>query len=419
MTMYALIDCNNFYASCHRIFQPTLTGQPIVVLSNQDGCVIARSDEAKALNIPMGAVYFEYKNILEKEKVHVFSAKFSLYGDMSNRVMTILKEYSPEVELYSIDEIFLKLTGFNEYDLQDYALRMKKQVEQWTGIPISVGIGPTKSLAKTANKIAKKFKKQTTGVYVIDTDELKWKVLKWQKVEDIWGIGSQFHKFLKSHNVITALDFVNLPEAFVQKHLSVVGKRLQRDLKGIETLFLEEQKPKKNIATTRSFDRNYTKYQEVKERIITFTIIAAERLRMQKSVCKSISVFVRTNRHRKELQQYNNGYEVHLPFETNSTLELIKYAITALDKIYCDGYAYKKAGVILHDIVSEENYQYSLFTQRDERHVKLMQVIDKINLNSPNKIKFGGQDLTSVWKMRQTNLCPSYTTNINDIIEVK
>jgi DNA polymerase V len=253
--MFALVDCNNFYASCERVFRPELNNQPIVVLSNNDGCVIARSNEAKAVGVPMGAPMFKLKELLKQHKIHVFSANFALYGDMSNRVMTMLNEYTPEMEIYSIDEAFLKLTGFTLVNLKDYGESIQKTVTKSTGIPISVGIAPTKALAKVANRIAKKYPKETNGSYVIDSDEKRIKALKWLAIDDVWGIGRQHAKRLRAINVNTAYDFTLLTDQWVQQYLSIIGLRLKKDLEGIETLDLEQVKAKKSIATTRTFEK--------------------------------------------------------------------------------------------------------------------------------------------------------------------
>lgn len=418
--MFALIDCNNFYASCERVFRPDLNGKPVVVLSNNDGCVIARSNEAKAVGIPMGAPAFEYEPLFKQHQVQVFSANFALYGDMSHRVMTILSEYAPEMEIYSIDEIFLKLEGFQEhYNLQDYGTQMRTKVTRWTGIPISVGIAPTKALAKVANRIAKKYPTQTKGTYSIDTEEKRIKALKWLKVEDVWGIGRQHAKRLQAQQVFTAYDFTQLPEDWVRKNMAVVGVRLQQDLKGIPTLVLEESQPKKSIATTRSFDSNYTEYQQLAERVSTFAASCAEKLRQQQSCCSSLMVFIHTNGHRKDLPQYSRNIVVQLPFATNSSIELAKFATQALQHIFLKGYAYKKAGVIVQDLSSERITQMSLFENRNERHIPLMQAIDQVNhLFGQQKVRLASQDLKRIWKMKQEKLSPRYTTNLNDIITI-
>ena len=419
--MFALIDCNNFYASCERVFRPDLNGKPIVVLSNNDGCVIARSNEAKAAGIPMGAPAFEYESVFKQHNVHVFSANFALYGDMSNRVMTILSDYSPEMEIYSIDECFLKLDGYDKfYNLQQYGEEMRTKVQKWTGIPISIGIAPTKALSKLANRIAKKFPEKTNGVYIIDTEEKRIKALKWLKIEDVWGIGRQHTKRLHAQNIFTAFEFTQLADEWVRKNLAIVGLRLKHDLQGIPTLDLDELQPKKNIATTRSFEDNYTKFEQLKERIATFASSCAEKLRKQKSSCQSLMVFIHTNRHRKDLPQYSRNIVIKLPFPTNSSIELATFAIQGLKRIFKEGYAYKKAGVIVQDFTPETVTQTNLFESRNERHIPLMQAIDKVNKQyGQQKIRLASQDLKRVWKMKQEKLSPCYTTKLSDIITVQ
>ncbi len=417
--MFALIDCNNFYASCERVFRPDLNGKPIVVLSNNDGCVIARSNEAKAVGIPMGAPAFEYEKLFQQHGVRVFSANFALYGDMSNRVMTILSNYSPDMEIYSIDEAFLKLKGFDFFNLQAYGEEMRMKVTKWTGIPISVGIAPTKALAKVANRIAKKYPKQTKGTYIIDSEEKRIKALKWLKVEDVWGIGRQHSKRLNAMGVKNAFDFTQLEDEWVRKQMAIVGLRLKYDLQGIPTLDLEATQIKKNIATTRSFEKNYTEYNQLAERICTFAASCAEKLRKQNSCCNSLMVFIHTNGHRKELPQYSRNIVLKLPFPTNSSIELAKFATQALRHIFKTGYAYKKAGVIVQDFTQTDTLQQTLFENRDERHIPLMQAIDKLNtLFGQQKIRLASQDIKRVWKMKQEKLSPRYTTNLNDIITI-
>lgn len=418
--MFALIDCNNFYASCERVFRPDLNGKPIVVLSNNDGCVIARSNEAKAVGIPMGAPAFEYKKLFQQHHVKVFSANFALYGDMSHRVMTILSEYTPEMEIYSIDECFLKLDGLEHLDLQDYGEQMRCKVAKWTGIPVSVGIAPTKSLSKLANRIAKKFPERTNGVYIIDSEEKRLKALKWLKIGDVWGIGRRHAQRLKAQNVQTAFEFTQLSDAWVRKNMSVVGLRLKQDLQGIKTLDLETVQPKKNIATTRTFETNYTTYEQLHERVVTFAVSCAEKLRKQKSCCHSLMVFIHTNRHRGDLSQYSKNIVIQLPFPTNSSIELANFAAQALKRIFKEGYAYKKAGVIVQDFTPENTLQTTLFESRNERHVALMKTIDKINVQfGQQKIRLGAQDPKRVWKMKQEKLSPRYTTQLSDIITIK
>jgi DNA polymerase V len=418
--MFALVDCNNFYASCERAFRPDLIGKPIVVLSNNDGCVIARSNEAKAIGIPMGAPSFQYEQLFRQHNVQVFSANFALYGDMSQRVMDVLGQYSPDMEIYSIDEAFLKLTGLSHLNLHSYGTDMRRKVTKWTGIPISVGIAPTKALAKVANRIAKKYSDKTQGVYIIDTAEKTTKALKWLKIADVWGIGPQHAKRLGAINVKTAYDYTQLDDHWVKKNLSIVGLRLKHDLQGIPTLNLDPAQAKQNIATTRSFESNYTLYEQLQERVSTFAVSCAEKLRQQNSCCNSLMVFVKTNGHRSDLPQYSRNIVVKLPFPTNSSMELSNFAIQALKQIFKQGYHYKKAGVIVQDLTPAGMPQLDMFNNSDQRHAAIMQVMDKMNqLYGQQKIRLGSQDSKRIWKMRQERLSPKYTTKLSDIIVIK
>lgn len=417
--MFALIDCNNFYASCERVFRPELNGKPVVVLSNNDGCVIARSNEAKALGIPMGAPAFEHEEVFKKNNISVFSANFALYGDMSHRVMTILADYSPDMEIYSIDEAFLKLNGFENFNLNDYGLQMRNKIFKWTGLPVSIGIAPTKALAKVANRIAKKFPEKTKSVYIIDSDEKRIKALKWLPVEDVWGIGRQHAKRLRAKNINNAFDFTQMSDHWVKKQMSIVGLRLKHDLQGIPTLDFEKIQPKKNIATTRTFESNYTELSQLEERVSTFAVSCAEKLRKQHSCCNTIMVFTHTNGHRKDLPQYSRNIVVKLPYPTNSNIELSKFAVGAIRKIFKKGFHYKKAGVIVMDFTPESITQLKIFENSDARHVPLMKAIDNINASfGQQKVKLASQDLKRVWKMNQQKLSPRYTTKLSEIITI-
>jgi DNA polymerase V len=418
--MFALVDCNNFYASCERLFQPDLIGKPIVVLSNNDGAVIARSNEAKALGIPMGAVAYQYEKFFIENGVSVFSANFALYGDMSSRVMRLLQEYTPELEIYSIDEAFLKLVGFEYFDLHQYGFEIQQRVRTWSGIPVCIGIAPTKSLAKVANRIAKKYPKHTSNSYVIDTEEKRVKALKWLKIEDVWGIGRKHAVRLREVGVQTAYDFTQINDAWVRRNLSVVGLRLKLDLQGIPVLDLEDVKSRKNISTTRSFERNLVEYQDVKERVTTFAVSCAEKLRRQNSCCTSVMVFIHTNSHRSELEQYSNSVIVKMPFPTSSSIEIAKFACDGLELIFRKGFQYKKAGVIIMDFKPQNEIQLNLFNNSNPKHYALMKVIDKVNKEfGQQKIKLASQDQKRVWKMKQERLSPRYTTKLSDIITVK
>ena len=418
--MYALVDCNNFYASCERLFRPELRGKPVVVLSNNDGCVIARSNEAKALNIPMGAVAYKYKEVFKKNNIHVFSSNYALYGDLSNRVMNVLRTFTPDIEIYSVDEAFLYFKGFENYNLQEYGARIKKEVEQFTGIPVSIGFAKTKSLSKVANRIAKKFPLHHNGVFVMDTKVKEEKALKWLKVEDIWGIGRQHSKKLYKHGIHTAYQLTQQHDDWIRKEFSVVGLRLKRDLSGIVTLNLDEVKDKKNIACTRSFDKNITDKGMIEERVSTFAAICSEKLRKQNSDCKAILIFIMTNRFRKDQQQYYNSITVKLPYQSNSAITISKYAKIGFNKIFKDGLQYKKAGVIVLDIVPTNPKQIELFVNENPKHLKLMKSIAYINRTLGNtKVKLASQDIGRTWKMKQEKLSKRYTTSWNELLEVE
>lgn len=418
--MFALVDCNNFYASCERVFQPNLNRQPIVVLSNNDGCVISRSNEAKALGVPMGAPAFKYDELFRKSNIRVFSSNYALYGDMSNRVMNLLREFTPDVEVYSIDEAFMKFSGFELFDLQQYGNHIREVVTKGTGIPISIGFAPTKALSKVANRIAKKYPNQTGGVYVLDNDERRIKALKWLKIEDVWGIGGRLSRRLYKYGVVNAYDFTLLPDEFVRKELSVVGLRLKRELSGLPTLDLEITKKKKAIATTRSFDHTLSDWSKVNERVATFAVSCAEKLRRQKSCCNMLMVFILTNGHRQDLKQYSRNIVVRTDYPTNSAIDLVRYASFGLKAIFKAGYQYKKAGVVVMGITPESQKQLNFFTRENPKHQHAMQTMDKINLSlGQQKIKLAVQDLGRTWKMRQEKLSPRYTTKLDEIITIK
>jgi DNA polymerase V len=419
--MFALVDCNNFYASCERVFQPSLNKQPIVVLSNNDGCVIARSNETKALGVPMGAPAFKYQEMFKKNNIHVFSSNYALYGDMSARVMNLLAEFTPDIEVYSIDEAFLKFEGFeNNFHLQAYGLQMRKRVEKGTGIPISIGIAPTKALAKVANKIAKKFSERTHSVYWIQNEEQRIKALQWTKIEDVWGIGRQHAKRLQDIGIENAFKFTQLPDPWVRKQMSVVGLRLKKELEGIPTLDLEEVQSKKAIATTRSFDHAYDDYEYIKERVSSFAISCAEKMRKQQSCCSIVMVFLKTNKFQTNEPQYGRSLAIQTPYPTNSSIDIVKYAIQTLEKIYKKGFKYKKAGVIVMGLGPEDSLQLNMFHHANPKHQDLMKKIDYLNKSlGQQKVKFACQDLSQLWKMKQERLSKRYTTKLSEIMEVK
>ena len=417
--MYALIDCNNFYASCERVFSPRLIGKPIVVLSNNDGCVIARSNESKPF-VPMGAVAFKYKEVFREHQVEVLSSNYPLYGDMSQRVMNILGDFTPDIEVYSIDEAFLKFKGGENRDLRQLGLEIQQKVRQYTQIPISIGFAHTKVLSKVANRISKNFIDETQGVYAIESERKRIKALKWIKVKDIWGLGRKTSAKLNDIGVYKASEYIQLSDHYIRKHFSVVGLRLKFELEGISVLELEDVKSKKSIATTRSFPITLSQFSDLKERVSTFASICGEKLRRQHSVCNAIMVFILTNAQRKELPQYRKNIVVKLPYATNSDITLSRYATTSLKNIYRKGYAYKKAGVIVMGIIPETSQQLNLFLNEPSTHKLLMHTVDAINHRlGVKKVKLASQDIPKTWPMRQEKLSKRYTTDWNELLEVQ
>lgn len=419
--MYALVDCNNFYASCERVFQPHLVGKPIVILSNNDGCIISRSDEAKALGIAMGAPEFKVRQELKDKNIQVFSSNYPLYGDMSHRVMKILEGFTPHVEPYSIDEAFMNFDGVPVTDFHDYGLQMKSRIMRWLSIPVSVGFAPTKALSKVANKIARKFPNRTQGVYVINSEEKRVKALKWTKIEDVWGIGFRLTKKMQARNINTAYDFT-LPqhEAYIKSTMGVVGLRLKYELEGQSVLELEEPKDKKNIAITRSFAGNITTLDAMKERVSTFATVCAEKLRKQKSCCQGVILYLRKDKYKVDRQRYNFYRMETLPYASNSSITISNLAIKMLKEVFEEGEIYKKAGVMVTNIIPESQKQFHLFEEENPKHLKLMQVMDEYyKKTGERKIKLANQDLVRTWTMKQEHLSKKYTTDFREILTIK
>lgn len=417
--MIALVDCNNFYASCERVFNPSLNKRPVVVLSNNDGCVIARSNEAKKAGIQMGVPAFQAEALFKRHNVAVYSANFSLYGDMSRRVMSILAGYTPLQEVYSVDECFLDLSGMQ--DLRAYGLRMKEQVGRWTGIPISVGVASTKALAKVANRIAKKYPSQTDGCHIIDTEEKRQKALRWLPVEDIWGVGRRNAAKLQAAGVTKALDFADMPESWVRKNMTITGVNLQKELNGIGCIDFVDWEKSKSYSVTRTFEKEYETWDEIKERVVTFTAMAAVKIRKQQSMCSRLSVFVQTNYFKDTEEALSRSIEVRLPFPTSSTLEIVDFAVAGLKKIYEPRLRYKRAGVTLYNFIDEDQHQPFLFEEMNSnpRHKKLMDTLDAINANtSCSGVRLASQDARR-FKMYQQHLSRKYTTDIREILDVK
>jgi DNA polymerase V len=426
--MIAIVDCNSFYCSCERLFKPHLHNKPVVVLSNNDGCIIARSDEAKAIGVDMAGPYFKAKPLIEQHGVAVFSSNYNLYGDLSWRVMETLRQMlgADRVEVYSVDEAFLDLAHIAPNDLQRIATEIKDTVEEWTGIKVSIGVAPTKVLSKVANRLAKKNKQVTQCVLVLNSANRIQQALQKTAVEDVWGVGRQYAYKLQQKNILTAYDLSLQPIEWAKKNLGgVVGERLLRELKGETAKLMEEQLvEKKMIATTRMFGTAVKDIASIKEAVATYASRAAEKLRRQHSVASYIEVFMVP----KEAPQANGRFRhgptikayTHLPIATAITSEFIKAALQLVDGLYEEGRVYKKAGVLLSGIVPEDSIQANLFV-KDASHAqkRLMQVLDNINFSQRNDIiKFAASGTTRNWKMQQNFHSPRYTTRWDEICAV-
>ncbi|WP_347156914.1 Y-family DNA polymerase [Pontibacter chitinilyticus] len=429
--LFALVDCNNFYASCERVFAPKLQHQPIVVLSNNDGCIIARSTEAKALGIAMGEPAFKAKEMLKQNGVHVFSSNYALYGDMSARVMQTLGHFSPHLEVYSIDEAFLDLSHLPLSHVEAHAQQLRTTVQQWTGIPVSVGIAPTKTLAKLANRFSKKnLNSNMEGVLLLQEKELIDEVLQKTKVSQVWGIGRRNASKLELLGIHTAWDLSRASDSFVRKHLTVVGLRTAKELRGESCLELEQVSTvKQHICTSRSFGNPVTDLELLKEATGLYASRCAAKLRRQKSYASAITVYLQAYPHNNG-QAYYNSKTLHLPAATNSTLELIHYANVALELLYRRGYRYKKSAVIVAEL-SQQAQLPLLDTTDREKHQRLMQALDTINSkwgketvilaaqgvydevsyrNKENKKR------VNPWEMRKAHRSSRYTTHWEELL---
>lgn len=420
--MYALVDCNNFYASCERVFQPQYNGKPVVVLSNNDGCIISRSDEAKALGVPMAAPEFKVREMLRLHNIKVFSSNYALYGDMSRRAMNVLNKFTPHIEVYSIDEAFLNFEGMNIPDYDSYGKQIKNTLLKGLSLPVCIGFAPTKALSKVANKIARKYPERTNGVYVIDTEEKRVKALRWTKIEDVWGIGYRMRKKMKAKNILTAYDFTEpFHESWIKKEMGVIGLRLRKELLGESVLGIEEPGNKKSIAITRSFPKQLTEFDALRERVSTFASVCAEKLRLQNSCCHTVVVMLATSEHKTPTTKHYYHNAVTLPFGTDSTLTINQAALRILEKLYEEhkGQRFQKAGVIVTQLINTNEKQLHLFEEENPKHHQLMKAIDKINTKiGDRKVKLGSQD-SKTWNMKQNMLSPKYTTRLDQILVVK
>lgn len=420
--MFALADVNSFYASCETVFRPDLRGRPVVVLSNNDGCVIARSIEAKKLGIRMGEPFFKMRDIFEKHKIVTFSSNYALYADMSSRVMTILEEMSPTVEVYSIDEAFMNLQGIsNCQNLEEFGREVRAKVLQWTGLTVGVGIAPTKTLAKLANYAAKKWTK-TGGVVDLSLLARQRKLMALVEVGEVWGIGRRISKKLNDMGIKTALQLADTPTPLIRKHFNIVLERTLRELRGEPCLELEEFAPtKQQIVCSRSFGDRVSEYDLMREAICSHAVRAAEKLRGEHQYCRHISAFIKTSPFATNEVYYGKTAGTKLQIPTQDSRDIVAAATQCLDAIWQDGHRFQKCGVMLGDFYSQGVAQLGLFDEYKPRSnsEQLMAVLDGINHSGKGRVWFAGQGVQKSWEMKRQMLSPAYTTRFSDLMRVK
>ena len=416
----ALVDCNSFYVSCERLFNPAIINKPVVVLSSNDGCVISRSTEAKALNIKMGEPYFKVEKIVKKNNVKVFSSNYSLYGDISRRVMKTLKQFSPQMEIYSIDEAFLDLTSVKDENLLEHAYKIRKTILKWTGIPTSIGIASTKTLSKAANFIAKK--KKSGVVNLINSKQID-EILSKIEINNVWGVGQKLTKLYIKSGINTAYELKNISNSWIKKNTNVFGSRTAMELKGIPCMFLEKYKKKrKNCCVSRSFARKVTKLEELRESITRHCLNAAEKIRADNQIVKKITIFIRTSLFQKDKDYYANTKDVDLAVETNDSIELVKEALIALDDIYKEGYRYQKTGIIFSGLKDMSIYNKNLFStiNNEEKRIKLMKAIDNTNIKyGRNTLSIAQAGAEKIWNIRKQHSSKINTTCFDFLPSVK
>lgn len=420
--MYALVDCNNFFVSCERAFQPELEGRPVVVLSNNDGCVVARSNESKAMGIKMGTPFFKVRYLVEQGKLVVRSSNYTLYGDLSSRVMSILAESAPRLEVYSIDEAFMDMDGVPPERLPGICSELVMRIRRWTGIPVSIGIAHTKTLAKVANHFAKKYKGYR-GVCIIDSDEKIRKALALTPISDVWGIGRRGAPKLEAAGVRTALDFVGRPSGWVRGMMGIGGVRTWGELQGRRMVGDERVDKRKSICTSRSFDKMVTDLEEMTLRVSDFAGKCAEKLRSDGTAAYSVAVFIQTNRFRDDLPQYFPNASVRLDVPASSTPEIVAAALKALRMVFRNGFEYKKAGVVVYDIVDSDAVQATLFNfDRDsrERDDRISRLMDQVNTSGRNLLRLATQRPGHYSDgIRREFTSRLYSTEWSDLLEVK
>ena len=396
----ALVDCNSFYVSCERLFNPKIRRKPVVVLSNNDGCVISRSNEAKALGIKMGEPYFKTKDIIIKNKVEVFSSNYSLYGDLSRRVMRTLKRFNSEIEVYSIDEAFLDLSNFPDNEVEKIGKEIRETVLQWTGIPTSVGIAKTKTLSKIANHIAKK---KISGVVSLIGVENIDPILEKIDINDVWGVGRQLTKFYQKNGIYNAKQLKNKSNTWIKKSSNVLGSRTAMELRGIPCINLETTTTKrKSCVVSRSFGKRVEKFQELKEAVANYCLNASEKVRSESLVAKAITIFVRTSPFQRNYGYYSNAETVDFPIATNNSIEIVKTAVNILEKIFKNGYQYQKAGVMLTGLCDDDRKKNLFSSEKDEKINSLMRSIDNTNYRyGRSTLSLASAGVQKKWNMKR------------------
>ncbi|MCA9383347.1 Y-family DNA polymerase [Candidatus Dojkabacteria bacterium] len=419
--MFALVDCNNFFVSCERVFQPHLEQKPTIVLSNNDGCVIARSNEVKKMGIPMGAPIHKYKHLLKQNNVKTFSCNFQLYGDFSNRVMSTIKAFAEDVQVYSIDEAFINLDLIHNVSHYEYAVELRNIIKQWVGIPTSIGMGPTKTLAKLTNEVAKK-NEEFQGVLNYDDYSNKDELLERVEVGDIWGVGRRYAQFLNGWNIYNARQFRDMSLKWVKQNMSINGVRTVMELRGTACFPIHDAPDtRKSILTSRSFGYSVTSAKDMREAVASYVCRAAEKLREEKLAAQYVTVFIKTNKHRQNQQQYSNSYTITLNQASIYNPDLIDAALKALKKIFLDGYYYKKAGVLLTGLVPMNQVQLSFLndTRNSDQKEKIMHVFDEINNNYGKRtIRYAATGTRKPWSMKQDMRSPRYTTKWSELRRV-
>ena len=396
----ALVDCNSFYVSCERLFNPRIRRKPVVVLSNNDGCIISRSNEAKALGIKMGEPYFKAKDIIVRNKVEVFSSNYSLYGDLSRRVMRTLKRFNSDMEIYSIDEAFLDLSNFPDQDVEKIGKEIRETVLQWTGIPTSIGIAKTKTLSKVANHIAKKKESGVTNLIGIDNLD---PILEKVEINDIWGVGKQLTKFYQKNGIYNAKQLKNKSNTWIKKSSNVLGSRTAMELRGIPCINLETtQTKRKSCVVSRSFGKRIEKFQELKEAVANYCLNASEKIRSESLVAKAITVFVRTSPFQRNFGYYSNAKTIDFPIATNNSIEIVKTAVSILEAIFKNGYQYQKAGVMLTGLRNDDGRKNLFSSEKDEKINSLMRSIDNTNYRyGRSTLSLASAGVHKKWNMKR------------------